>query len=76
MPPVINKDKCNKCEDRNAQVCVDACTEDVFFGSKMGEFPVVTYPDECVHFNCCVLNCPIEGAISLRTPLTMMLLYK
>jgi NAD-dependent dihydropyrimidine dehydrogenase PreA subunit len=38
--------------------------------------PVISYPDECCHFNCCVLICPVEGAIKLRLPLPMMLLWK
>jgi NAD-dependent dihydropyrimidine dehydrogenase PreA subunit len=55
---------------------VDICTEDVFYGSKKGEVPVVTYPRECVHFNGCVEACPVPGAITLRIPLPMMLVYK
>lgn len=70
MPPIIDATKCNGCGK-----CVDICTEDVFFGSKPGEVPVVTYPDECVYFNCCVYECP-EGALKLRIPFPMMLLYK
>ncbi len=71
MPPVINKEKCIKCNK-----CADICSEDVFFGSKKGEYPVVTYPKECVHFNGCVENCPVEGAISLRIPLPTQLVFK
>lgn len=70
MPPVIDKDKCTRCGK-----CVDICQLDVFFGSKEGEIPVVTYPEECSHFNCCVDECP-EGAIKLRIPLPLMILYK
>ena len=33
MPPIINESKCIKCG-----VCVDICSEDVFFGSKKKEF--------------------------------------
>ena len=70
MPPVIDKTKCTGCGK-----CVDICTEDVFFGSEKGKVPVVTYPDFCVHFNCCVIECPIEGAVKLRIPLELSLLY-
>ena len=71
MPPIINKSKCTKCG-----VCVDICSEDVFFGSKKKEFPVVTYPEECWHCNACVIDCPVEGAIRLRIPLPAMICYK
>lgn len=70
MPPVIDPEKCIACGS-----CVDACTEDVFYGSEKGEVPVVTYPEFCTHFNCCVQVCPEEGAITLRVPLPLMLLY-
>jgi len=71
MPPIINMEKCKKCG-----TCVDICSEDVFFSSREKEFPVVSYPDDCWHCNACVMECPIEGAISLRIPLPMMILYK
>ena len=71
MPPVIDKELCIACGD-----CVDLCPEDVFYGSKEGECPTVTYPEECWHEAKCVLACPVEGAIKLRTPLTMMVSYK
>ena len=71
MPPVIDRDKCIRCGK-----CVDTCTEDVFFESKKKQFPQVTYPEECVYCNGCVEECPVEGAIHLRIPLPMMLLYK
>ncbi|MFC1942708.1 ferredoxin family protein [Chloroflexota bacterium] len=71
MPPIINKDKCSGCG-----TCVDICSPDVFFGSKEGETPTVTYPEECWHCNGCVLDCPVEGAVTLRIPLPVQLLYK
>ena len=70
MPPVIDKDKCKKCS-----ACVDICTEDVYFGSPRGGFPVITYPEACWYCNCCVNACP-EGAIRLRIPLNMALAHK
>ncbi len=70
MPPVIDNDKCNSCG-----TCVDICSSDVFFSSKEGEIPTVSYPDECWHCNACVLDCPVE-AVTLRIPLPAMLLYK
>ncbi len=71
MPPVIISENCNKCFK-----CVEICSEDVFYGSKKGEVPTVTYPKECVHFNGCVSVCPVPGAIKLRIPLPMQLVYK
>ncbi len=71
MPPIIDENKCTRCG-----ICVDVCMMDVFYGSKKGELPVITYPEECCHFNCCVEECPIEGAIKLRIPLPAMILYK
>ncbi len=71
MPPVINKDKCSKCG-----TCVNVCAEDVFFGSKKKEFPMVTYPELCMYCNACVDDCPVEGAIKLRIPVNMMLVRK
>ncbi len=71
MPPIIEPNKCTACGK-----CYDVCAEDVFFGSERKKVPVVTYPEVCIHCNCCVFECPIEGAISLRIPLPLMLLYK
>jgi NAD-dependent dihydropyrimidine dehydrogenase PreA subunit len=71
MPPEINYDKCIACGK-----CVDFCSEDVFFGTTKGEKPVVRYPDVCYHCYCCVMECPVEGAIHLRIPMTMTVPYK
>ena len=71
MPPVINADKCTGCG-----TCVDICAEDVFFKSKNGEIPIISYPEMCNYCNCCVHDCPVEGAIKLRIPANMMIAYK
>lgn len=71
MPPVIHEDKCSKCG-----ACARVCPEDVFYGSQLKAFPVVSYPEECAHCNACVEECPVQGAISIRIPLPMMLLYR
>ena len=71
MPPIIDPDKCTCCG-----TCVDICPEDVFFGSKEGEVPTVTYPKACNRMNCCVEECPVEGAIRLRNPLPVSMLYR
>lgn len=70
MPPVINEELCVKCGQ-----CADICVNDVFYGSKKGEVPVVAYPKECWHENACADICP-TGALKLRLPLNMMLSYQ
>lgn len=70
MPPVIDESKCTSCG-----TCVDVCPEDVFFGSREGETPVVSYPKECWYCNSCVLDCDM-GAIKLRIPLPLSIMYK
>ena len=71
MPPIINKRKCIACG-----VCVNVCPQDVFFGSRKKQTPVVSYPEECWHCNACVVDCPVKGAIKLRIPLPMQIVYK
>jgi adenylylsulfate reductase, subunit B len=70
MPPVIDPDRCTQCA-----ACVDVCAEDVFYGSRPGDIPVVAHGDFCFHCNCCVEECP-SGAIRLRIPLPQMLLFR
>jgi len=70
MPPVIDPEKCTRCGQ-----CVEICSEDVFYGSKPGEIPTVTYPRECSHFSGCVSVCPAD-AVTLRIPLPMLLVFK
>jgi adenylylsulfate reductase subunit B len=71
MPPVINKNKCINCHK-----CVEACAQDVFFGSVKKKTPSITYPDFCIHCSVCINECPAEGAIKLRIPMPLTLLYK
>ena len=71
MPPIINNELCNGCGK-----CVEICPTDVFFGSKEEQIPVITYPEECWHEAACVIDCPVNGAIKLRTPLPMTIVYK
>lgn len=71
MPPVINTDLCKKCHR-----CVEACQSDVFYGSEAGSPPQVRYPEECWHCNACVMECPTQGAVSLRIPLNLQPVYQ
>lgn len=71
MPPIIDPELCTRCGE-----CWINCEGDVFYGTREGEVPVVTYPEECWHEWSCVQGCPVEGAIKIRTPLTMMVVYK
>ena len=71
MPPIINENICIKCGK-----CFEVCAQDVFYGSQKKKVPTVTYPEFCIHCNCCVHECPVDGAIRLRIPLPLMLLYK
>lgn len=71
MPPVIDPKLCTACG-----TCWGICPGDVFYGSKKGEQPLITYPDECWHEASCVHDCPVEGAIKLRIPLPMMISHK
>lgn len=71
MPPVINMQHCQGCGQ-----CVEACQSDVFWGSRKGEPPLVAYPEECWHCNACVFVCPENGAICLRLPLPLSVLFQ
>ena len=71
MPPIVDPKLCIHCGE-----CWKICEGDVFYGSKEGEVPVVTYPEECWHEWSCVQVCPVKGAVRIRTPLPMMLSYK
>ena len=68
MPPIINEEKCSRCGK-----CVEHCPQDVFFGSESKKVPLISYPEECWHCYACVLDCPVPGAIHLRTPIPMLI---
>lgn len=64
-PIIYNKDKCIGCN-----TCVDICQVDLLAPNpKEGMPPIVMYPGECWYCGCCVMECPVEGAITLRHPL-------
>ena len=70
MPPVIDSEKCKKCG-----ICAAVCPTDVYWGTGPRDVPSPRYPEECWHCNACVHDCP-EGAIRLRIPLPMQVVYK
>ncbi len=75
MPPKVDYDKCDGCG-----ICVELCSEDVFFGTpglgqKEKNPAVVSHPDLCWHCNWCVDLCPTD-AIWLSIPLAMHVPYK
>lgn len=70
MPPIINAEKCTKC-----QLCLQICTMDVFGASSERTVPKIQFPEECWHCRACVLDCP-AGAIDLRYPIQMSLAHK
>jgi NAD-dependent dihydropyrimidine dehydrogenase PreA subunit len=64
-PIIIDQDKCIGCNK-----CVNICQVDVLIPNiKKKKPPVVLYPGECWYCGCCVMECPVEGAIKLRHPL-------
>ena len=65
MPPKIDSEKCDACG-----LCVEVCSEDVFFGSKAKETPKIAYPEECWHCGACFVECS-RDAIRFYIPLPM-----
>ncbi|MGB7605751.1 MAG: ferredoxin family protein [Lutisporaceae bacterium] len=64
-PIVYNKEKCIGCNR-----CVEICQVDILIPNpERGKPPIVLYPGECWYCGCCVMECPLEGAITLRHPL-------
>lgn len=64
-PIVYDGDKCIGCNR-----CAEVCQVDVLVPSpEKGRHPEVLYPGECYYCGSCVMECPVEGAISLRHPL-------
>ena len=64
-PIIFNAEVCNGCNN-----CVEICQVDVLIpNSEKGKPPVVLYPGECWYCGCCVMVCPLEGAIILRHPI-------
>ena len=72
MPVIIDETKCTGCNK-----CVNICTTDVLVPNpEKGKPPIIMYPEECWYAACCVEECPVPGAITLRHPLMMRVHYK
>jgi len=63
-PIRFNADLCIGCG-----ICVEVCQVDVMLPGKP---PKVMWPGECYYCGSCVMECPVEGAISLHHPLMNM----
>lgn len=69
MPPIIDEEKCVGCG-----TCAQICPLDVLKFHKKEKKVEVRYPEECWHCRACAIDCP-KGAITLRYPLSHMLLH-
>lgn len=64
-PIIYDETKCIGCK-----ACIEACQVDVLLPNpEKGKPPIVQYPGECWYCGCCVMDCPNEGAITLRHPI-------
>lgn len=64
-PIIYDSEKCIGCNR-----CVDICQVDLLVpNDEKGKPPVVLYPGECWYCGCCVMECPVQGAIRLKHPL-------
>jgi len=64
-PIIYDSSKCIGCNR-----CMEICQVDIFLPNpEKGKHPIVAYPGECWYCGCCVMECPVEGAIKLRHPL-------
>lgn len=62
---IYDREKCIGCNR-----CVEICQVDILIpNQEKGKSPIVLYPGECWYCGNCVVECPIEGAITLRHPL-------
>lgn len=64
-PIRYDEEKCIGCNR-----CVEICQVDLLLPNpEKGKPPIVMFPGECWYCGCCVMECPVKGAITLRHPL-------
>jgi NAD-dependent dihydropyrimidine dehydrogenase PreA subunit len=69
---IIDPNLCNGCN-----TCVDVCRSDVLVPNpKKGKPPIVLYPEECWFGGCCMVHCPVPGAIRMEHPLNQRVGWK
>jgi NAD-dependent dihydropyrimidine dehydrogenase PreA subunit len=72
VPIKINASLCIGCNR-----CVEVCRADVLLPNvEKNSPPMVTYTEECWFCGCCVLECPIKGAIKMEWPINMRIGWK
>jgi len=65
QPVELDPAVCNGCNR-----CVQICRSDVLMPNpERGKPPIVLYCDECWYCGTCVLECPRQGAITMRHPM-------
>lgn len=68
----INPDLCNGCN-----TCVEVCRQHIFLPNPVkGKPPIVLNPEECWFAGCCVLCCPVPGALKVIHPLMQRVGWK
>ena len=69
---IIDSALCNGCNS-----CVEVCRQHIILPNPVkGKPPLVLYPEECWFAGCCVLTCPIPGAIKVIHPLMQRVGWK
>lgn len=63
----INYAKCTGCGK-----CYEVCPMDIFSFDPVSRLVTVAYSDECWYCGSCILDCPVEGALSLEIPLACL----
>jgi NAD-dependent dihydropyrimidine dehydrogenase PreA subunit len=72
VPIKIDSSLCKGCNR-----CVEVCRSDVLLpGPGKDAPPIVAFNEECWFCGCCVIECPIKGAITMEWPIHMRMGWK